>query len=1638
MRRVGGYTLSTRLASGALGDVFLGRPNHAQIAPEIAVKVIRPELMSDLRFARLLMAERPSAEGFQHPSSVDIKQITRVNDDAIVVMELLAGQPFGALVQRVRIDKGTLSHRCIAWIGAQIASVLVKAHRTPWFSGAAAPVVHGALAPRSVFVTYDGQVRLLGLGLGRARNVAPPSSTRLPFLAPEILQGRDLTARADVYGLAVLLYEAFTGRSLFRRSTAEATKAAVQQANVPRLNARNLDVNPDIGDLLAEMMAPRPAARPGDLELVHDALRSAADGTDESFQRSLAALMQAGFREEQEAFQRQLAVANRRPGSQVVSGVGPVARDRSSDPEATEPPTSGPAGATGSNPTDGHPTIEAARNDAASDDGARTSSMPAVPAAVAPAPGTDISVAPATTDVAPSPAIDSQGDSGSGDTLLLGPAELPDFLKAAAPTRALPAPTVPSERPTQWAPIDTELKLRARGAPASTLASSAAAAFGPKGSGSDADSMNPVSADRGGDASSADARGDTEAWVSVDVLPRPRGAIIPPDPGAAPEGPDDRSDAEALVEAAPTTKVEVPSHFPVDRTLAALPDVSATIDVPSPASMTDLPSQAETTDMSSPGGPDPDDEGALAPQVSVPESDWAEDTIAGPIGAGAPAGLPIPAAEAVISEALPAPTLRLEPDLDAAAVARPVGAAGIPNSDPTVPLKAGAFDAGPSRDPSAPAELDEPFGDPNENTSKPESLAPSAPVVTIASGLEQELGAALSVDLVPPLATPSPAAEGSDVTDGPWSLPRPSDGLGRGAELLGEDSDDVTLTSDDRTLREADEVPELPELSDVDVIELADPEPQAGVASADGLRVSLESASSLEALEPRVPRERADRLEPPEANGSPPPAISSVRPQAARPLSGWGAAPLTGTLDELRAAPVIPLTSSHLKAAEQRPVPGESPTVEMPAGASPRLSGTVAADRPGEWTHDLRSVSEGQPTLEEPAPASLQAQFEVTRAKSGVPGRVGRYHIKSALAQVRGMWVLTGWDPNLSRPIRIHLLDPQRGWDPHQGPDQRVARFKMSARRWSSLRHSTLPTLLDGGRDGTLYFLVFESPVGTPLTELQAEPAPMSMTRVRALFLDIVEGLHYLHTRGLVLGHVRAASFIVGQDGARFVDLTHLGEAGEAGAPPRPLLAQAPENLAGAPYDHQSEQFALGALLYQLLVGQRPFEGVDDQALAAAIRHRGVRAPRERAPNVDAGLSRACMRMLATAPDDRYPNLAALMEVLKKPKIPAHDTEPDAPAVVVEPASRSRSVVIIEPALPPETTESVMRLGGVSATAFRTWAEAERRLEGLFPSLLVISSAAGAVTAPERANAEWRTVPPAASRLLGPPLATEGLVERLAALAGRTLGVGPAPSGPPEGWPSRLARQVCLRLGLGHDTATRVAVAMAFRQLQHRLRLSANDISDLVPVEARRLFRFRPQPGLPGPPAAQTLWAVELFFTEMQPATGPGRRPAKVLQMLRGHVGTELDGGVMEALVAQLRELYPELDLPAAPHIVPRVLLAGLSDRPELVEALEREGFDVDTADDGHEVWSLLRAKPYRAAVVAEKLEGRDGLSLLRLTRNHPETRSIVFLLLADDASTDLTDAVERAAPAELMPLTSPLEALRVRIVRLVNDAAGG
>lgn len=305
---VGRYLLSTRLSSGATGDLFVAR-DGSQDGPPRLLKLVHESVASSPHFARLLHTEAPAGTAFRHPSAVRLIEAGRAKDTQFIVVEMVRGQPLSDVLRRSRVEGEPLGQREVSWIGAEVARVLAAAHAQPWFEGAASSMVHGAVSPRGIIVGYDGSIKLTGLGYGRARSRVQPAMGRMAFAAPEVLNGRDIVVRTDIYGLGVTLHFALAGRSVYRRPNLEDTRAAVLAGNAPPLPPRSLR-HPEVGDLLRQMMAPRADARPETMAGVEAVLRDAA-GPEADFAKQLGDRVAGLFADEREAQNRRLHVSAR-------------------------------------------------------------------------------------------------------------------------------------------------------------------------------------------------------------------------------------------------------------------------------------------------------------------------------------------------------------------------------------------------------------------------------------------------------------------------------------------------------------------------------------------------------------------------------------------------------------------------------------------------------------------------------------------------------------------------------------------------------------------------------------------------------------------------------------------------------------------------------------------------------------------------------------------------------------------------------------------------------------------------------------------------------------------------------------------------------------------------------------------------------------------------------------------------------------------------------------------------------------------------------------------------------------------------------------------------------------------------------
>ena len=221
----GRYRIESALGSGASAHVFGAW--DVSLRRLVAIKVLHPGLANDSAFLRRFRAEAQAAASLAHPHILAVHDWGEDTSGPFLVLELCAG---GSL--RDLLDDGRrLSVAQALSVGEQAADGLAYAH--------ARGFVHRDVKPANLLFGDEGRLRVADFGLARALAEAAwtePSGAMLGtarYAAPEQAQGRPVNGAADVYSLALVLYEAVTGVLPFVADTTLGTLMARVGARLP-------------------------------------------------------------------------------------------------------------------------------------------------------------------------------------------------------------------------------------------------------------------------------------------------------------------------------------------------------------------------------------------------------------------------------------------------------------------------------------------------------------------------------------------------------------------------------------------------------------------------------------------------------------------------------------------------------------------------------------------------------------------------------------------------------------------------------------------------------------------------------------------------------------------------------------------------------------------------------------------------------------------------------------------------------------------------------------------------------------------------------------------------------------------------------------------------------------------------------------------------------------------------------------------------------------------------------------------------------------------------------------------------------------------------------------------------------------
>jgi eukaryotic-like serine/threonine-protein kinase len=249
--KLGRYELLAELARGGMGIVWLAEARGPSgFAKACVVKELHADLASDARHRAMFLDEARLAAQLNHRNIVQTHDLGSDDGRLYMVLELLEGASLRRVI--TLLGRTRVSPALAARIVVEILSGLDYAHRLKDEEGRSLGVVHRDLSPSNVFLTFDGQVKLLDFGI--ARHSTQRDKTREGFvkgttayMSPDHVVARPIDPRADVFAAGILLREMLLGERLW----GEASEAFI----VRRLSAGDVPEFPSRADVPEELRA---------------------------------------------------------------------------------------------------------------------------------------------------------------------------------------------------------------------------------------------------------------------------------------------------------------------------------------------------------------------------------------------------------------------------------------------------------------------------------------------------------------------------------------------------------------------------------------------------------------------------------------------------------------------------------------------------------------------------------------------------------------------------------------------------------------------------------------------------------------------------------------------------------------------------------------------------------------------------------------------------------------------------------------------------------------------------------------------------------------------------------------------------------------------------------------------------------------------------------------------------------------------------------------------------------------------------------------------------------------------------------------------------------------------------------------
>jgi serine/threonine protein kinase/Tfp pilus assembly protein PilF len=299
---MGRYRLSARIATGGMAEVYLGRhiDEDGTRGPAVAVKRLMPHLASDRRVVQMFLNEARITAQVRHPNVVTILELGMEGTEPFIAMELLEGRSFAELRQEAAEHGQRVPLGITLRVLVDACRGLDAAHRVVDEAGRPLRIVHRDFTPDNIHVGVNGAVKVIDFGIAKADALGSGTEPgvlkgKFFYMSPEMIAGKQVDHRADLFAAGVMLYEQLCGRRPFTGLSAEEVLGRIAEGR-PRPPT---DFDPSVPAALELVcltaLARDPAARFDSLESFIDAMEAIGGAAEVATHEQLAAYVDTLF-----------------------------------------------------------------------------------------------------------------------------------------------------------------------------------------------------------------------------------------------------------------------------------------------------------------------------------------------------------------------------------------------------------------------------------------------------------------------------------------------------------------------------------------------------------------------------------------------------------------------------------------------------------------------------------------------------------------------------------------------------------------------------------------------------------------------------------------------------------------------------------------------------------------------------------------------------------------------------------------------------------------------------------------------------------------------------------------------------------------------------------------------------------------------------------------------------------------------------------------------------------------------------------------------------------------------------------------------------------------------------------------------